>query len=318
VGPGDVADLREDHAHGALRHRPGVSPRGVHHGDPAPRGARNVDVLGAAAQQKRLERKNRSWPGGVRACAWQSAPDGATDVVLRNVRGVQGAAADVFHVYGASGVEMYHCIAEATTVNAVGFHVGDTSVVYMDDCTAYDSTNFADALLLDASLCAVISRWCTFVGSGDDVQTGANSVWYYLNCYFYPTNVTLAAGTHFTLPAKRFNQTVIVAEHGGDFQALSEAITYINAQGDAAAAKRYGVLMLSGNFAEAADVTIPPYVNVSGEGESTRIEMGVFTLIMSNNTGCSFSGGSSIRFRIMRTTCRSNRANSERSAMEIF
>lgn len=210
--------------------------------------------------------------------------NGVSNVVLRNVRGIQGAAADVFHAYGASDVEFHNCIAEATVGNAVGFHIGDTATAHMYYCTANDDTNFADALLLDASWCAAITRWCMFIGNGDDVHTGANSVWYYVDCHFYPTNVTLAADSHYTTPSKRWNQTLVVAKHGGDFQLLSEAITYINAQGDAAAGKIYGVLMLHGNYGEAGNVTIPQYVHVKGVGEGTEIEMGANSLLLVDDT----------------------------------
>jgi len=226
--------------------------------------------------------------------------NGKDNVVLRNVRGIQGAAADVFHIYGAStNIELYNCIAEATVANATGFHIGDTAVVRMDRCKAEDATNFADALLLDAALCTTITRWCTFIGSGDDVQTGANSAWYHLDCYFYLTNCTLAAGTHYALPTKRFNQTVIVAKYGGDFQRLGEAVTFINALGDAAAAKRYGILILTGNFAETAAITIPQYVHVAGMGEGSRIEMAGNTLTMSDDSSLqdvvvTHSGGTAI------------------------
>lgn len=226
------------------------------------------------------------------------------DVVLRNVHCIQTAVSgtpDCFHFSaGCTNVRVYDCYAEIPA-NGVGFHIlgasvaglhtcttsasakdattygfqiGDTAVATLDYCTADDVTYFNDALHLDNTFLTCTTRWCTFRAYDNDVNIAGSSVtWYHLDCHFDPDNSTIVAGTHFALPTKRFNQTVIVAELGGDFQALSEAIAWINALGDAAFNKLYGVLMLHGNFAEAGNVTIPSYVHVFGMGEGTEIEL---------------------------------------------
>ncbi len=247
--------------------------------------------------------------------AYAIAAVGRDNVIFRNVHSIQTGAAGTpdcfhvsagstnvrfhdcyaevsqdgvgFHVMGASTADFHTCIAVPTSAYSAatyGFQVGDTATVTMDYCTADDATNFGDGLHLDAAGLTCITRWCTFAGADDDVNTGATSTWQHFMCQFDPDNSTIAVGTHHALPTKRFNQTVIVAEEGGDFQALSEAITWINAQGDAAAGKLYGVLMLDGNFAEAANVTIPQYVHVKAEGEGTILDMGNFELALAANS----------------------------------
>jgi hypothetical protein len=77
-------------------------------------------------------------------------------------------------------------------------------------------------------------------------------------------------------------QKVTVAASGGDFALLSAAIAWINALPGAvgpAATRLFAVNVLGGVFGpEAADVTIPQYVHVGGEGEGTVLDMGDATL----------------------------------------
>jgi hypothetical protein len=237
------------------------------------------------------------------------------NVILRNVHCIQTGAGtpDCFHVSaGSTNIHLYDCVAEipangvgfhvigassATTLHTCttlasakdtttyGFQVGDTATVLMDYCTADDATHFNDALHLDDTALTCTTRWCTFQGYDNDVNMAGTTIvaWYHLDCHFDPDNSTLAAAKHIALPTKRFNQTVIVAEHGGDFQALSEALAYINGQ-DKADDKLFGVLMLHGNFAETEDVTIYQYVHVFGMGEGTEIEMGSKTLTLASDS----------------------------------
>jgi len=192
-----------------------------------------------------------------------------------------------FHVLGASEAILHTCTTSASAKDATtyGFQVGDTTTAVLDYCAADDGTYFNDALHLDNTALTCTTRWCTFRGYDNDVNVaGASATWRHLDCHFDPDNSTVPAGTHTALPTKRFNQEVIVAEQGGDFQALSEAVAWINAQADAAAGKLYGVLMLAGNFAEAGNVTIPSYVDVFGHGEGTEIEMGANVLSLSSHS----------------------------------
>jgi len=79
-------------------------------------------------------------------------------------------------------------------------------------------------------------------------------------------------------------QKITVAPSGGDFALLSAAIAYINALPGAigpAATRQFAVNMLGGTFVEAADVTIPSWVGVEGEGEETVLDMGDASLNMS-------------------------------------
>jgi hypothetical protein len=209
------------------------------------------------------------------------------NVFLTNVRVVQSVAAICFNFTGTSIIECFECIAEATLYGATGFEFSGTSSGHLFHCYCVNVMYFAIALnVTSTGIAGVWTRYCAFRAptAGNDVVTGAGSHWYHLACHFDPTNVTLAAGTHYARPTKRFNQEVIVAERGGDFQALSEAVTYVNAQGDAAADNLYGVFMLAGNFAEAAGVTIPQYVHVCGQGRGTEIEMGNNVLALSDDS----------------------------------
>lgn len=238
--------------------------------------------------------------------------DSASDVVLRDVKITQGAAASCLRIIGTGAdVRIYDCVAEvpaqgigfyvagdsaavfhtctvvctgAYDAATYGFRLFNTAVVVMDYCCADDSTNLGQAFRMFNTVTCT-TRWCTFRGHDIDVQTGATVNWYYLDCHFDPDNSSLSAGTHHALSTKRFNQILIVAEEGGDFQALSEAVAFINAQADAAAGKLYGIEIKVGNFAEAASVTMPQYVHVEGMGEGTEIEMAAGTqLIMSSDT----------------------------------
>jgi len=76
-------------------------------------------------------------------------------------------------------------------------------------------------------------------------------------------------------------QKVTVAVSGGDFALPSAAIAWINALPGAigpAATRQFAINILGGTFVEAADVTIPQYVHVGGEGEGTVLDMGNATL----------------------------------------
>jgi len=79
-------------------------------------------------------------------------------------------------------------------------------------------------------------------------------------------------------------QKVTVAVSGGDFALLSAAIAWINALPGAvgpAATRQFAINILGGTFVEAANVTIPQYVHVGGEGEGTVLDMTDATLVMS-------------------------------------
>jgi hypothetical protein len=209
---------------------------------------------------------------------------GETDVVLKNVKSVATNSGCCFIISSSTNVHLHDCVAEAASVTCRGFIVsGTSSNVRLEGCVA-DSANFEFALFI-ADTASAATEYCIFRGA-IDVTTGATVTWSHIACSFDPDNcpATIAAGSHVTLSAKRFNQEVIVAESGGDFQALSEAITWITNQGDAAANKLYGVFMMTGNFAEAANVTIPQYVHVSGQGRGTEIEMGNNILSLSDDS----------------------------------
>lgn len=79
-------------------------------------------------------------------------------------------------------------------------------------------------------------------------------------------------------------QKITVAVVGGDFALPSAAITWINALPAPvapSATRLFSINMLGGTFVEAANVTIPQYVGVEGEGEETVIDMGDFALRLS-------------------------------------
>lgn len=212
---------------------------------------------------------------------------GSTDVRLHDCVAEIPANGVGFHVLGSSEATLHTCttLASAYDATTYGFQVGDTATAILDYCTADDDTYFNDALHLDNTALTCTARWCTFRGHDNDVNVaGASATWHHLDCHFDPDNSTVAAGTHTALPTKRFNQCLVVAEEGGDFQALSEAVAWINAQGDAASDKLYGVMVLHGNFAEAANVTIPQYVHVFGMGRGTEIEMGNKVLLLSDDS----------------------------------
>lgn len=196
-------------------------------------------------------------------------------VILEHVHGTQTSNDDILFVDGTSSdVECKDCWLDSAGNEAV--RVTNTADVRFDNCKLEAHAGSGYAIVL-ADTATVRMEWCELTAYVP-VFTVAGTTFDHFSCQFDLSASTLAAGTHTALSTKRFNQTLTVAEAGGEFTSLGAAITYINAQADAAAGKLYGVLMLTGNFAEGAPVTIPQYVTVMGMGEGTEIEMGANTL----------------------------------------
>jgi hypothetical protein len=216
---------------------------------------------------------------------------------MHNVH-ILAAGTTAFVTDGTVAVRCHRVLIRDNGVLAAGFRINNgAGYVMLDFCEVDSGGLITDGLDVDANY--VITRFCRFsCPAQNDVNVAAGATWYYMAPQCDPTRIIMA-GTHVALPTMRFHQTVIVAEEGGDFQAVSEAITWINALGDAAAAKRYGILVLAGNFAEAAGITIPQWVTVAGMGEGSRIEMGANTLTMSDDSSLqdivvTHSGGTAI------------------------
>ena len=210
------------------------------------------------------------------------------DCILRNVRAVNdGTGAYCIYIYGDSDCKLYDVVVESSLgVMNYGFFISNTATVLLVDCVADDSTNFNNAALcLSDTACTASVRGGKYRGAGDDIWAGSASTLYHLGVDFRPANSTFN-GAHTAEPTKRFNQWLIVAKEGGDFQLLSDAVSWINTQGDNASGKRYGILMAAGNYTEAGDVTIPDYVGVCGH--DTRLDMATFTLLFRDS--CYFEG----------------------------
>lgn len=84
---------------------------------------------------------------------------------------------------------------------------------------------------------------------------------------------------------KNIGQVVSVGVSGCNYTLVSDAVAHINGLGDAAADKPYLIWMMAGWFVDDADhITIPSWVTLGGQGESTTLDLGDWTLIMSANT----------------------------------
>lgn len=214
------------------------------------------------------------------------------NAVLRDVRLIlTGTGNDCLRLNAYAGLELYHVIIESTDDNGTAIYCdGCTALLW--DVMAHDTavSHWGTAGLYLDNGADVTTKFCEFgvCPGGDDVLTIAGTTWNHFSCQFDPSASTLAAGSHTALGSKRFNQTLVVAEAGGEFTSLGAAITYINAQADAAAGKLYGVLMLAGNFAETGNVTVPQYVSIVGMGEGTEIEMGANILSMSADSSLEY------------------------------
>lgn len=80
---------------------------------------------------------------------------------------------------------------------------------------------------------------------------------------------------------KTIGQVVSVGVSGCNYTLVSDAVAYINGLGDAAADKPYLIWVMSGVCVDdAGDITIPSWVMLSGQGESTTLDLGDATLRM--------------------------------------